>query len=60
MVPANTKSSNESYEWVFRNLKEWMEIRSNSEEKVSEDLLSCSDPNIVCKRLRCFVQETRR
>ena len=57
VVPANTKSSNE---WAMRNLKEWMDSRSSSEESVPEDLLSCSDSTVVCKWLCRFVQETRK
>ena len=57
VVPVNTESTNK---WALKNLEEWMEIRSVSNEPVPCDLLSCSDASLVCKWLCRFVQETRK
>ena len=58
VIPLNTKCSNA---WALGNLRSWMETRnSNSDEKVPEDLLSCSEAEVVCKWLCCFVHETQK
>ena len=55
VMPDNMKSSNEC---AVRNLYEWMDNLSSSEESVLKDLMSCLDPTVVCKWLCHFVQET--
>ena len=49
LILLNTKSS---HAWALHNLHNWIESRnSNSDEKVTEDLLSCPDAEVVCKWL---------
>ena len=48
VVPENTKLSNN---WAVRNLMAWVLFRNSTcpEDPVPEDLLSCSDADIICK-----------
>ena len=59
VVSDNTKRNNE---WAANNLAEWAKGRAQKspEEHVPDNLLSCSDEKLLCKRLCRYVMETRQ
>ena len=60
VVPANTAKNNA---WAARNFSDWVDSRNksfNPDDRVPDDLLSYSDPAVVCSWLCRFVLETRQ
>ena len=58
VVPDNTKNNNS---WAVNTFTAWSEKRNKltPDDPVPKDLLSCHDPSIVSKYMRCFVLEAR-
>ena len=58
VTPINTQSSNE---WALRNFRPWVEHRNEAapDDPVPPNLLSSSDPTILCRWLSCYVHETK-
>ena len=59
VVPQNTEKNNE---WAWKHFLDWASARSEKlpSDPVPCDLLSSSDPNLLCKWLCFFVMETRQ
>ena len=59
VVPRNTEKNNE---WAWKNFLDWASSRSEKlpSDPVPCDLLSSSDPNLLCKWLCFFVMENQQ
>ena len=58
-VPKNTASSTK---WAVSNFQEWQKCRNerSSADEVPEDILECTQPDVLCKWLSLYVAETRK
>ena len=58
-VPPNTQCNTQ---WAVRTFNSWMEWRNQSKPKntVPQDILSCTDPQILSKWLSLFIIEARK
>jgi hypothetical protein len=59
VVPSNTKKTNQ---WAIQNFDQWATVRSSKfpDDPVPSDILSCNDPDLLCKWLSRYVMETRQ
>ena len=59
LVPENT---NKSTKWALKNFEAWMKSRNTSypDDQVPQDILLCSDPELLNLHLSRFVIETRK
>ena len=57
VVPENTIRNNR---WVVNNFSEWKKSIIENDQFVPDDLLSCTDADLVCKWLCRYVLETRQ